>query len=51
MHGYAVKLGERQGIPTPALFLVYAALKPYIGGTPTPKTAAVPPVRTPPPIA
>ena len=34
MHGYAVKLGERHGIPTPALFLVYAALKPYIGGSP-----------------
>ena len=40
MHGYAVKLGERHGIPTPALFLVYAALKPYIGGPPMPKAAS-----------
>ena len=37
MHGYAVKLGERHGIPTPAMFLVYAALKPYIAGPPSPK--------------
>jgi ketopantoate reductase len=35
MHGYAVKLGKRHGIPTPAMFLVYAALKPYIGGSPS----------------
>jgi 2-dehydropantoate 2-reductase len=35
MHGYAVRLGERHGIPTPAMFLVYAALKPYIGGSPS----------------
>ena len=34
LQGYAVRLGEREGIPTPALFAVYAALKPYIGGTP-----------------
>jgi 2-dehydropantoate 2-reductase len=34
LHGYAVKLGERHGIPTPALFAVYAALKPYLEGTP-----------------
>ena len=39
MHGYAVKLGERHGIPTPAMFLIYAALKPYIGGPPIPKAA------------
>jgi 2-dehydropantoate 2-reductase len=35
MHGYAVKLGVRHAIPTPATFLIYAALKPYIGGAPT----------------
>jgi 2-dehydropantoate 2-reductase len=32
LHGHAVRLGERYGIPTPALFAVYAALKPYAGG-------------------
>lgn len=35
MHGYAVRLGIRHSIPIPAMFLVYAALKPYIGGAPT----------------
>jgi ketopantoate reductase len=35
MHGYAVRLGMRRSIPTPAMFLIYAALKPYIGGVPT----------------
>lgn len=35
MHGYAVRLGIRYAIPTPAMFLVYAALKPYIGGLPS----------------
>lgn len=35
MHGYAVTLGMRHAIPTPAMFLVYAALKPYIGGYPS----------------
>lgn len=34
LHGHAVKLGERYGISTPALFLVYAALKPYLHGSP-----------------
>jgi len=34
LHGHATALGERYGIPTPALFAVYAALKPYIGGKP-----------------
>lgn len=28
LHGHAVRLGERHGIPTPMLFAVYAALKP-----------------------
>ena len=35
MHGYAVKLGMRHAIPTPVMFLVYAALKPYIDGPPS----------------
>jgi 2-dehydropantoate 2-reductase len=35
MHGYAVKLGTRHAIPTPAMFLIYAALKPYIDGRPS----------------
>ncbi|MBI1848628.1 MAG: 2-dehydropantoate 2-reductase [Candidatus Rokubacteria bacterium] len=32
LHGYAVRLGERLGVPTPMTFAVYAALKPYAGG-------------------
>lgn len=32
LHGYAVHLGERLGVPTPAIFAVYAALKPHIDG-------------------
>jgi len=39
LHGHAVRLGERQGIPTPMLFAVYAALKPYAGGPPRAVTA------------
>jgi 2-dehydropantoate 2-reductase len=35
LHGHAVRLGERYGIPTPALFAVYAALRPYRDGAPT----------------
>jgi 2-dehydropantoate 2-reductase len=34
LHGYGVRRGEYHGIPTPALFAVYAALMPYIGGPP-----------------
>lgn len=34
LHGHAVRLGERYGIPTPTLFSVYAALKPYADGPP-----------------
>lgn len=30
--GHAVRLGERYGVPTPALAAVYACLKPWIGG-------------------
>jgi 2-dehydropantoate 2-reductase len=39
LHGYAVRLGERHGIPTPMLFAVYAALKPYADGPPQAATA------------
>jgi 2-dehydropantoate 2-reductase len=34
LHGHAVRLGERHGIPTPALFAVYAALRPHRDGPP-----------------
>ncbi|HEV8437812.1 MAG TPA: 2-dehydropantoate 2-reductase [Methylomirabilota bacterium] len=36
LHGHAVRLGERYGIPTPTLFAVYAALRPYRDGAPSP---------------
>src|SRR3990172_8369138 len=39
LHGHAVRLGERHGIPTPMLFAVYAALKPYADGPPQAATA------------
>jgi 2-dehydropantoate 2-reductase len=39
LHGYAVRFGERLGIPTPMLFAVYAALKPYADGPPRAVTA------------
>jgi 2-dehydropantoate 2-reductase len=32
IHGYASRLGERLGVPTPALFAVYAALLPHAAG-------------------
>ena len=32
LHGHAVRLGERLGIPTPTVFAVYAALKPHAAG-------------------
>ena len=34
LHGHAVRLGEKLGIPTPVLFSVYAALRPYRDGSP-----------------
>ena len=37
LHGHAVRLGERYGVPTPTLFAVYAALRPYILSTPAPE--------------
>ena len=32
LHGHAVRLGERHGVPTPMVFAVYAALKPHGAG-------------------
>jgi 2-dehydropantoate 2-reductase len=32
LHGHAVRLGERLGVPTPMTFAVYAALKPHAEG-------------------
>jgi 2-dehydropantoate 2-reductase len=32
LHGHAVRLGTRYGVPTPTLFAVYAALRPYLDG-------------------
>jgi 2-dehydropantoate 2-reductase len=34
LQGYAVRLGERLGVPTPTLAAVYAALTPYLDGPP-----------------
>ncbi len=36
LHGHAARLGERLGVPTPAIATVYAALKPYLDGPPRP---------------
>ena len=38
MHGHAVRLGERYRLPTPMLFTVYAALKPFLDGPPATPT-------------
>jgi 2-dehydropantoate 2-reductase len=32
LHGHAVRLGERLGVPTPMVFAVYAALRPHLDG-------------------
>jgi 2-dehydropantoate 2-reductase len=32
LHGHAVRLGERYGVPTPMVLAVYAALKPHVAG-------------------
>jgi 2-dehydropantoate 2-reductase len=32
LHGHAARLGERLGVPTPAIFAVYAALAPHVAG-------------------
>jgi 2-dehydropantoate 2-reductase len=34
LHGHAVRLGERHGVPTPTLAAVYGALRPYLDGPP-----------------
>jgi 2-dehydropantoate 2-reductase len=34
LHGHAVRLGERYGVPTPTVFAVYAALLPHRDGPP-----------------
>jgi len=34
LHGHAVRLGERHGVPTPMVSAVYAALKPHAAGRP-----------------
>ena len=34
LHGHAVRLGDRFGVPTPMLLAVYAALKPHLMGPP-----------------
>lgn len=34
LHGHAIHLGKQYDIPTPTLFAVYAALKPYLQGPP-----------------
>ncbi len=34
LQGHAVDLGARYAVPTPTLFAVYAALKPYLSGPP-----------------
>jgi 2-dehydropantoate 2-reductase len=36
LHGHAVRLGQRCGVPTPTLFAVYAALLPHLDGPPGP---------------
>jgi 2-dehydropantoate 2-reductase len=35
LNGTAVRLGGEHGIPTPLNFAIYAALKPYLNGTPS----------------
>jgi 2-dehydropantoate 2-reductase len=34
LHGHAVRLGQRHGVPTPSVGAVYAALKPHVDGRP-----------------
>ena len=34
LNGTVVRLGQERGVPTPANFAVYAALKPYADGAP-----------------
>ena len=37
LNGAVVRLGSEHGIPTPINFAIYAALKPYLNGTPSSK--------------
>ena len=32
LHGHAVRLGERHGVPTPMVLAICAALKPHVAG-------------------
>lgn len=34
LHGHAARLGRRLGVPTPAVDVIYAALKPFVDGPP-----------------
>ena len=34
LNGTVVRLGQETGVPTPYNFAIYAALKPYVDGTP-----------------
>ena len=35
LNGTVVRLGRERGVPTPANFAIYAALKPYADGAPS----------------
>ena len=37
LNGTVVRLGREYGVDTPMNFAIYAALKPYIDGTPAPR--------------
>lgn len=43
LHGHAVRLGERLGVPTPMVSAIYAALKPFAGGGLPPTGGGLPP--------
>ena len=40
LNGTVVRLGREHGVPTPANFAVYAALKPYADGAPSSRIPA-----------
>jgi 2-dehydropantoate 2-reductase len=40
LNGTVVRLGRERGVPTPANFAVYAALKPYESGPPSVASSA-----------
>jgi 2-dehydropantoate 2-reductase len=40
LNGTVVRLGRERGVPTPANFAVYAALKPHTDGAPAPPAPA-----------